>query len=228
MTVLPFGADQFFALFAEYNRAIWPAQIAAYLLGATALAMALRGRGRSSRLVVAILGAMWMWTGVAYHLLYFKAISPAALGFGAAFVLQGGIFAWMALRGPDLDFGRPRRTARFAFGLFLVLYAAVLYPLLGHVVGHAWPAVPSFGVTPCPVAIFTFGLLLLARGRVPFWAVVVPALWAAIGGQAAFLLDVPQDWMLLVGGLGATAVLLRAAWRQRPGFESLARRGTGQ
>lgn len=215
MTILPFTAEQFFAVFVDYNRAIWPAQIIAYFIGAAALAMALRGWRRAGRLVAVTLTVMWIWTGVAYHLLHFAAISPAALLFGAAFILQGGIFAWMALIGPRLAFGPPRRNARFAFGLFLALYAAVLYPLPGWQAGHVWPAVPSFGVTPCPVAVSTFGLLLLAQGRVPFWVVVIPALWAVIGGQAAFLLNVPQDWILLVGGIAATTVLLRAAWFQR-------------
>lgn len=213
--MLPFTAGQFFAVFADYNQAIWPAQIIAYLMGAAALAMALRGRHGAGRLAAATLAAMWIWTGVAYHLLHFATISPAALGFGAAFILQGGIFAWMATCGPGLAFGPPRRSARFVFGLFLVLYAAVFYPLLGWLAGHVWPAVPIFGVAPCPVTIFTFGMLLLAQGRVPAWVLVVPALWSAIGGQAAFLLDVPQDWMLLVGGIAATTILLRAAWHQR-------------
>jgi Family of unknown function (DUF6064) len=37
---LPFTQDQFFAVFENYNRAIWPAQIAAYLLGGLAVVLA--------------------------------------------------------------------------------------------------------------------------------------------------------------------------------------------
>jgi hypothetical protein len=54
-----------------------------------------------------------------------------------------------------------------------------------------------FGVTPCPVTLFTFGVLLLSTVRVPRRILVVPVLWALIGGSASYLLHVPQDWLLL-------------------------------
>jgi hypothetical protein len=60
------------------------------------------------------------------------------------------------------------------------------------------------------VTIFTFGLLLIAR-RPPWPLLIVPVLWSLVGGSAAFLLRVPQDWLLLVTG-PLTLVLL---WRAR-------------
>ena len=39
--MLPFATEQFFALFASYNAAIWPAQLVAYALGIVALVFAL-------------------------------------------------------------------------------------------------------------------------------------------------------------------------------------------
>jgi hypothetical protein len=71
--------------------------------------------------------------------------------------------------------------------------------------GQAWPRAPSFGIAPCPLAIFTFGLLLMAGPRVPWHLLVIPLLWAAVGGSAAWLLDMPQDM-----GLPAAAVLAAA------------------
>lgn len=206
--MLPFTVEQFFPIFARYNAAIWPAQVAAYAIGAVALILAGRGGVSAGRWIAAVLAAMWLWTGVGYHLLHFAPINPAARLFGAAFVLQGALFALAALRGRWLTFDAPVSGWRAVFGLLLAGYAAVLYPLLGRLMGHPWAEVPSFGVTPCPTTIFTFGLFLLARPKVPWWLLVVPGAWAAIGGSAAVLLAVPQDWMLLVGGLGATAVLV--------------------
>ncbi|PVE21656.1 hypothetical protein DC522_25485 [Microvirga sp. KLBC 81] len=99
--------------------------------------------------------------------------------------------------------------------------AAVLSPLLGIWLGHAYPALPLFGVTPCPVTILTFGCLLLTTKPVPWWTLVIPVLWSLVGGSAALLLDVPQDWVLLVSGL-ATVGLTRtkhaaASWRRALG-----------
>jgi hypothetical protein len=78
----------------------------------------------------------------------------------------------------------------------------VLYPLLGIASGHAYPRAPTFGVTPCPTAIFTFGVLLLAQGAVPARLLVLPTLWAAVGVSAAVQLGVREDL-----GLAAAAVL---------------------
>jgi hypothetical protein len=63
-----------------------------------------------------------------------------------------------------------------------------------------------FGIAPCPVTLFTFGLLLLARGPVAWWLLVIPVAWSLVGGSAAFLLHVPQDWVLLFSG--ASVILM--------------------
>lgn len=202
--MLPFTSAQFFALFAAYNAVIWPVQIAAYALGAGALIFALRGGAAAGRIVAGVLAAMWLWTGAAYHLLHFTAINPAAWLFGAAFLVQGTAFLAVAATGRGLVFALGGGGSRRVFGLALIAYAAVLYPLLGRVAGHPWVEIPAFGVTPCPMTIFTFGMLLLVSAPVPWWLLVIPALWAVVGGSAAVLLAVPQDWVLLVGGLPAT------------------------
>lgn len=207
--MLPFTAAQFFDLFARYNAAVWPAPIAAYVLGAIAVGAALRGIRAGDVIVVSVLALFWGWTGVAYHWLAFAAINQAAWLFGALFIIEAALLTWFGLAHARLRFGYRRGTAR-AVGLLFVAYAAIIYPLLGLAAGHAYPAIPMFGITPCPVTIFTLGLLLLAR-PLPWPALIVPLLWSLIGGSAAFLLDVPQDWPLLVSGPLALALL----WRRR-------------
>lgn len=200
MLELPFTREQFFEVFAAYNDAIWPTPVAASALGlATAIVPWAAGPASQwpHRFAIACLALMWAWTGVAYHGLFFAAINPAALGFGALFVLQGALLAGFAT---TLKFGGARR-ADSAIGLFFVLYALVLYPLIGHWSGHAYPAAPMFGVTPCPVTIFTFGLLLQTKRRPPWALITIPLVWSLIGGSAAFLLGVVQDWVLLFSGI---------------------------
>ena len=65
-----------------------------------------------------------------------------------------------------------------------------------------------FGVTPCPVTIFTFGMLLLTVRPVPRWLFVIPFIWSLIGGSAAILLQVPQDWLLLASGFIALPLMV--------------------
>jgi uncharacterized protein DUF6064 len=198
--VLPFTPEQFLSLFSTYNDAIWPAQVIAYLLGGIAV-VALFGKSeRSDRIVAAVLATMWAWTGFAYHLAFFTTINKAAYVFGALFAIQAFALANVGVFHHRIFFGlRPSPTAWV--GIFFVVYAAMLYPLVGMVAGHLYPELPMFGVTPCPVTIFTFGMLLLTQYPPPALLLVIPGLWSLIGGSAAILLSVPQDWPLLVSGI---------------------------
>lgn len=72
---------------------------------------------------------------------------------------------------------------------------------------------PMFGITPCPVTIFTFGLFLLTTKPIPRRLLVIPVIWSLIAGSAAFLLAMPQDWLLLVSGVAVLALLRREAVR---------------
>jgi hypothetical protein len=204
--MLPFTVEQFFSVFASYNDAIWPAQVAAYLLGVTALWAILSRRRLAGRTAAAILGTMWLWNGLAYHLTFFAPINQAAYGFAALFVLQGAIFIGHGIVGNGLSFAGPLDW-RGALGVLFIVYAGLVYPALGHLVGHSWPYAPMFGVAPCPTTIFTFGVLMLAAGPLPVWLIAIPVVWSAIGGTAAVLLNVPEDLGLLASGVLGAALL---------------------
>ena len=213
--MLPFTPEQFFAVFADYNVAVWPVQAVAYAIGLV-MAVALLRPSRSSDLTLGSgLALMWVWTGVAYHGLFFSSINRAALVFAALFVLQGLLFAQAGLQRRDLQFAPARGLAGIA-GWTLVIYAALLYPVLGIVSGHRYPALPMFGITPCPVTLFTLGVLLLARPPVPRRLLVIPILWTLVGGSAAFLLTVVQDWPLLLGAAVPAYLWLRERRRASP------------
>lgn len=211
--MLPFTREQFLGVFAEYNTAVWPVQVVAYVLGVAVVAALLRPSSRGHRLVAGALAAMWVWTGVAYHGLFFARINPVALAFGALFVGQGVLFVFAGV-GRRLVFA-PAAGFDSALGWGLVAYAAVLYPLLGQWSGHVYPAQPTFGITPCPVTLFTFGVLLLTSAHVPRWLLIIPLAWSLVGGSAAFMLGVPQDWPLLFSGLTIVLLILRDRRRVR-------------
>jgi len=207
--MLPFSRIQFFEVFAQYNLAAWPMQVLAYALG-IAMVASLRHRSRiAGAFIAGGLAAMWLWTGVAYHWMHFAGVNPAAFGFGALFVIQGLLLAHAAARG-SLRFGPPGDVLSW-LGVALVSYAALLYPLFGWIAGHSYPAMPMFGIAPCPLVIFTFGMLLLATTHLSRWLLVIPVAWSLVGGSAAFLLGVPQDWLLLFSGLSVLAIV----WRDR-------------
>ena len=132
-------------------------------------------------MVGAGLGLMWVWTGVAYHAMFFAPINKAANAFAALFVVQGLLFAHAALVRSDLCFSR-KHGPRAWLGWALIVYSALIYPLIGFA-GHGYPAMPMFGITPCPVTLFSFGVLLLAQDPVPRRLLVIPFALGAGGRQ---------------------------------------------
>lgn len=204
--MLPFTPEQFLSVFVKYNNAIWPIQIVAYLLGAIAIALLFRKPQGGDRMIVAILAAMWLWTAIAYHALFFADINKAAYLFAALFVIQGGYLFYEGCYRGRIHFAVGSKPLAW-LGIAFAAYAAILYPLIGMLTGHSYPAMPMFGVTPCPVTIFTFGMLLATVPPLSRSLLVIPFVWSLIGGSAAILLHVPQDWLLLVSGLIAVPLI---------------------
>jgi hypothetical protein len=215
---LPFTADQFFEVFRRYNEAVWPAQWLFNVLAIVALTMAVMHYRRNSRGVPAILAVFWMWMGAVYHLAFFAKVNPTAYVFGALFLVQALLFAWLAWRA-RLTFA-PRSDAAGIAGWLLILYALILYPAVGLLLGHTYPASPTFGL-PCPTTLFTLGVLLWARPPVPWGVLVIPMLWTIAGSVAALQLGVWEDLGLAVA---AAAVAGRSLARHGYGRPLVARR----
>jgi hypothetical protein len=202
---MPFSPAQFFAIFAAYNVAVWPAQIVLYLLALAVVGLAARRSRLAGVATMALLALLWLWAGVVYHLFFFTRINPAAWLFGALFVLQATLFFWYGVRrgrgGPG-----PVSAWHGWWGGGLVFYALVVYPILGIAGGHSLRELPTLGV-PCPTTLLTFGLLLWAGPACPRTLLAVPILWAAVASTAAFTLGVPQDLALVVAGLAGLSLL---------------------
>ena len=194
--MLPFTHQQFIFVFSVYNGAIWPLQPIVHAAGLLMLALLLRPSTGSDRYSLVLLAAMWIWTGFVYQIGFFSTINPIALAFGAAFVLEGVLLLDAAVRG-RIAFGTSRGLRR-ATGWALLIYSLLLYPLLGIALGADYFELPAFGLTPCPVTMTTVGVLLLASRPVPRRLYVIPVTWAIVGGSAAGLLRMPQDWVLLL------------------------------
>ncbi len=210
---LPFTSAQFFDVFRQYNEAVWPAQVGFVLLAIAVAAAITWPRYGSGRFVSAALGALWIWTGVVYHVVFFSRINPVAPVFGAVSVAGGLALVWSGLIRGQLRFSAEGRWA--ATGYVLQAYAVIAYPWLTTATGHAYPAMPTFGL-PCPTTLFTVGTLAFLSPGSPASVLVVPLLWSIVGVQAAFLLGVVPDLALLPAALVALASMVRAR-RTRPG-----------
>jgi hypothetical protein len=202
---LPFTLEQFLRVFVAYNTAIWPMQVVLNVLGLLSMGLCFRANA-ASRLISAILVVLWLWTGIVYHLMFFSTINPAALVFGALFIVGAVGFAYAGVITPGLQFGVSRGWRTYLGGLFLT-YGLLLYPVIGYLLGHRYPASPTFGA-PCPTTIFTFGLLLWTTRPVKWYVMLVPLIWSFIGSVAAVKLGILEDVGLLVSGVTTTFILL--------------------
>jgi hypothetical protein len=203
---MPFTVDQFMDVFKLYNLSVWPTQIILNILALVAIFIALKKFRFGNRINTSILGFLWLWIGVVYHLIHFTSINNAAYIFGVLFILQGFIFIYAGIVKDHLSFNYQTNIYGITGAVFL-LYALILYPVLGHLFGHIYPKSPTFGL-PCPTTIFTFGLLLWTDKKIPKYVLVIPFLWSIVGFSAAVNLKVYEDFGLLVAGIIGTVLIL--------------------
>lgn len=205
---LPFTPDQFFEVFAAYNRSLWVFALALWLHALAGVVVLARSRDGSSRFLAMLLALQWAWAALVYHAAFFSRINPAAWLFGGLFLIQSALFVWFGIVRDQLHFsptGLPRHVAAW----ILIIYSLV-YPVVVQAEGHPFPEAPTFGV-PCPMTLLTIGLLFAADPPWPRAIAVIPVLWAFVGGSAAVLLGVRADLMLWVAGVALPVFVLVSA-----------------
>lgn len=197
--------EQLMDAFERYNLAIWPMQVLAYVMGIGTLFLAIKNLPSSNKIITGILSFLWLWTAIGFFFLYFGPVYRPAYIFGGFFIIQGIVFLATTLK-PRFSFSY-KGDAYSHVGIFLIAYAMVGYPVVGYFLGHWYPQSPPFGLTPCPVTVFTFGMLLLTDKKVPRSILIIPALWA-LGGIMPVSVGILEDTGLIVAGVLGTAMIL--------------------
>ncbi|WKZ69329.1 MAG: DUF6064 family protein [Melioribacteraceae bacterium] len=210
---MPFTIEQFLDTMELYNKSIWPLQIAFNTLALIMIFFLFKNSTTGNKFISASLGFFWLWMGIVYHLVFFTQINNAAYGFGIIFIIQGLLFLYFGLIKVDLQFSLRKDWLGILSGIF-ILYALLIYPILGHYFGHTFPRNPTFGL-PCPTTIFTFGLLLFTIKRVPWYLIIIPFIWSLIGTSAAINLTIYEDFGLgIIGVIGFVVLLLTNKTRE--------------
>jgi hypothetical protein len=213
--------DALLDLFARYNPAVWPLPIVAYGLAIFAFALIIWRPSRATdRVVVGLLAAHWLFLGVVFQGIYVRDVDPTlGIVYAAIFILEGALLILPGAYRDRLAF-RAERTPATLLGVLAIVYALVVYPVLGVALGHPYPEAPLFGAAPCPTTIVTFGLFLLARPPFPKLALAIPLIWSIVAPLAAVQRGVYEDVGLFVFGVLAVVLIL---WRDRA-ITRLARR----
>lgn len=206
---LPFTREQFFDVFAAYNTTLWPGVLVLWIASTLIVALVASSRRPSDRVVSTLLAVHWGWSALAYHVAFFTPINPAAWLFAGLFLVQAVVFFWWGAMQGDLRFNR--KGSSWAPVAWVFIGYALLYPAINAAQHLTVTRIPTFGV-PCPTTVFTAGLLMLATPR--SWRLsVIPIIWSAIGGSAAFLLGVRADYALPIAGSALAVFSFRKTTR---------------
>lgn len=202
----PFTLEQFLEVFKNYNQAVFPMHFGLYLIAVAAIYLALKPHSKSDKIISNILAFFWLWMGIVYHFIFFTPIKQAAYLFGAFFIIQGVLFLIFGVRQNKLSFHF--RADKYGItGAILIVFALIIYPILGYFFGHIYPSSPTFGL-PCPTTFFTFGILLLNVNKCPLTILIIPFIWSVIGFMAALQFGILEDTGLFAADLITISLLI--------------------
>ena len=204
----PVTTDQFFAVFEKYNHAIFPVQIILFLLSIVALIAIGSNIRQKDKFVAGILGVLWLWIGICYHIAFFSGISNVAFGYGALFILQGLFLLWEGIILYNLKF-EFKNSIQDYVGYFFILYGLIIYPFVSYLSEPNLFRTISVGF-PSPTIILTLGFLLLCDKKFSKYLLIIPSLWAVIGISAVIKPGVYQDSIMLITAIIADVLILRS------------------
>jgi hypothetical protein len=206
--------EQLMSVFAVYNVAIWPMQVLAYVAGLIAFYFAFKQTRYSNQIASGLLSLLWLWTGLVFCILYWAPIYRPANAFGILFIAQGLLLLLQSFK-PSLSFkAQPNRFT--LIGVLFIVYAMIMYPLIGYFLGRVYPRSVPFGLVPCPTTVFTIGLLMMTNKKVPPHLLAIPGIWS-VCAVVPVLSGVYEDVGLILAGLVCLPLLLR---RERPKGET--------
>ncbi|MGI8725319.1 MAG: DUF6064 family protein [Methyloceanibacter sp.] len=204
---LLFSPETYYRLFALYNAAIWPAQIAAVAVGFAILALLVWRPRWAGSAIVLLLAVCWAWVASGYFAARYATINWAASYFASAFVLEAILLILSGTVFGRLSFSEARRSLWTTAGVTLFAFALLLQPLIGPLAGREWAGLELFGVAPDPTVLATLGVLLAAdRLR---WELLV-MLWCVVTGATLWAMS-PPDALLIP--IAALLVVLLAIYR---------------
>lgn len=203
---MPFTTEEFLNVFEMYNTSVFPFQLLFPLLAVLSVWLLFLNISFSSRIINGVLAFLMLWTGLVYHIIFFTTINKAAYLFGALFIVQAFIFLYNGVINQQLQY-KIRKDWVGIIGSVLIIYALIIYPILGYILGHGYPKQPTFGL-PCPTTIFTLGILLFTVNKIKWYNIIILLLWSLLGFSAAVSLGIIEDTGLMIAGVLGFTILI--------------------
>ncbi len=199
--------ELFYQRMYEYNTAMFPVMILTNILGMLIILFHAKCWKFSDKVTGITLSFLWLWNGLVELIIFFGTVSTQYYVWGAFWILQGFLFFRQGVYKSNFDF-KIRKDVYSYLGLLVISYALFIYPVLGFISKHGYPHGPIFGIAPCPVCIFTFGILMLNRNKLPIYNIIFPLLWSLTGLYAVIKLNVYQDLGLVIAGIIGTLLII--------------------
>jgi hypothetical protein len=210
------SAETFWARVGLYNEAWWPLQAILMIVAVFLTYRVIAEPGpRTDVWMKAFLSVAFAWDGILVFLVYLR--NPISMAIGTPlFVLVAILFA-IDIRAQKTAFRLP--DARWGQVLtFAWLALVVSYPLIGWVLGHAYPRA-LLPTMPCPLTVFAIALVAAAAPKVDKKVFVALLPWALMALPKCFgVLECYEDCILFVSGLYGLLALIRN-WKTRASDE---------
>lgn len=201
--------EEFFDLFGSYNEMYLIVIILTFVFAIVALLMVFRKSTYSNRIISLTLAFLWLWIGIVFGILVFGPFPTVMAGiempgiwylFGSIFALHGFILLYFGVIKDTVSYTW-KPSYRHYIGLFIILFGLVIYPFVGVLTGRVFPEYPLFGIAPCPVTLFTIGLLLWSDVKPALPLVVIPIFWGFMGIVPVLFYEVYADIVTILAGI---------------------------
>lgn len=208
-----FTPETYFRQFELYHRDWWPMQLACLAMAVVILLCLWLRPARGGRVIAILLAASWGWVGWAFLHLRFAPIHWVANWYAVAFFLQALLlFIYgVSRRGMEFETGN---TVRTGIGVVVLLFALLVMPATAHLSGREWMQAELFAMTPDATALATLGLLLLVKGQVAVWLVIIPVAWSFVTGATLWALEAPEALILPVGAILTIVLMIMPVYRR--------------
>lgn len=201
-------AEKFFQFMAEYNTAIWPAQVVFYIFSIFFVYTSFKKYKYSNAVNILILTSLWTWNGSVTLLIYFSGFHPQYYLWGPIWIFQGLLICYHGIVQNNITF-KIRGDIYSVTGLIFIVYALAIYPLICSWFGHSFPKGPIFGAAPCPTVIFTFSVFLFSENRVKPYLLYFPLLWAFMSLYPIIGMGVYADIGEIIAAVVSFALILK-------------------
>ncbi len=204
--ILMFSPETYYRMIELYNRAIWPAQFIALIVGLMTIAICFYKHRYQGRILASVLAASWAWMSYGFLWKYYATINWYAVIYTFIYAMQAVILIWLGIVKdrivPSIGLNSSSIT-----GMILLTYAILIHPALTGVYQSLWHAEVA-GLLPVPTLIATMGVILLAKGAPVKRLLAIPFLSAIVGGATAWELETYEALAGLIAAIPAFIVIV--------------------